>query len=480
MRESVNRLAGFAGKHAGRRCVIIGNGPSLREMDLSFLRREITFGMNRISLLCRQLDFTPTYFVAINQFVLEQSAAEISALDCPKFLSPAALKSVPFDERTIITPTGGLPIGTTAPFLTSAGQSAWEGFTVTYMALQLAHFMGFSEVILIGVDHSFSTQGPPNALVESTGDDPNHFDSSYFGKGYRWQLPDMHNSTVAYRMASLFYQHSGARIADATVGGKLTVFAKIDYRELFFEQNTLDDCIALRRRRMRDAADHDSAESVLERYPESAASRATLADEAIERNEPQLALQHLHQAIAIDPRNDAYLFACADTLTEMDLPALAAHLLDALLMADPDNSQARSRSQTLSLLATMQQTPSSRERYRQTEKLVRECALATVMDSARQAGAFELAHTLCIGLLDFPHDPKLFNRQAEIYYELGFTETAGKMFLGLAQQFPEYDQPYANLGRMCRDNEDTQTAEKMIQRALELNPRNELALQLAG
>ena len=64
--------------------------------------------------------------------------------------------------------------------------------------------MGFSEVYLIGVDHSFDTKGKANQTVVSTGDDPNHFSPEYFGKGFRWQLPDL-DVRNAYRLANPTY-----------------------------------------------------------------------------------------------------------------------------------------------------------------------------------------------------------------------------------------------------------------------------------
>ena len=105
----------------------------------------------------------------------------------------------------------------------------WEGATVTNVALQAAYYMGFQEVILIGVDHNFVTQGKPNTTITSTGDDPNHFHPGYFGQGFRWQLPDLETSEIAYHMAKEAYQKDGREILDATVGGKLTVFPKVDY-----------------------------------------------------------------------------------------------------------------------------------------------------------------------------------------------------------------------------------------------------------
>jgi hypothetical protein len=118
-------------------------------------------------------------------------------------------------------------------FAQDARGRLWEGATVTYIALQLAFHMGFEQVILIGVDHNYTTQGKPNTTVVSQGDDPNHFNAGYFGKGFRWQLPDLYTSENSYQMARQAYQAAGRQVIDATVGGKLTVFPKVAYDTLF-------------------------------------------------------------------------------------------------------------------------------------------------------------------------------------------------------------------------------------------------------
>jgi hypothetical protein len=99
--------------------------------------------------------------------------------------------------------------------------------------MQIAYYLGFGKVILIGVDHSFATKGSPNTQVVSQSDDPNHFDPQYFGKGFRWQLPDLENSELAYRIAKCQFERDNREIVDATIGGRLQVFPKVDYRTLF-------------------------------------------------------------------------------------------------------------------------------------------------------------------------------------------------------------------------------------------------------
>jgi hypothetical protein len=46
-------------------------------------------------------------------------------------------------------------------------------------------------------------------------------------------LPDLETSERAYTMAKDAYARDGREVFDATIGGKLTVFPKVDYLSLF-------------------------------------------------------------------------------------------------------------------------------------------------------------------------------------------------------------------------------------------------------
>lgn len=228
-RASVRQLDSLLDAHRGQRCFIIGNGPSLNKTDLTLLRGEHTFGMNRFYLMFPRLGFTTTYFLSVNSLVIEQCAAEIMALPIPKFLS--------WRSRGIVQPTKDtifLHTTYTGPkFARDARSRLWEGATVTYVALQLAFHMGFEQVLLIGVDHSFTTKGQPNTTVISRGEDPDHFHPAYFGKGFRWQLPDLETSERSFHLAKEVYEQAGRRVMDATIEGKLKIFPKVAYGSLF-------------------------------------------------------------------------------------------------------------------------------------------------------------------------------------------------------------------------------------------------------
>lgn len=234
-RRSRKQLRSLAGAYAGRRCFIIGNGPSLRNTDLSLLRNEITFGLNRVYLLFGELGFATTFLVSVNDHVVEQFSEEILAQPSVKFLSWRARKRVPPKREDV---TFLMSNGTVRFSCDPVRRGLWEGATVTFVAMQLAYFMGFDTVILVGVDHSFATQGEANKLVTSQGPDPNHFSPHYFGAGVRWQLPDLETSEVAYQLARQQFEAAGRSIVDATVGGKLTVFPKRDLKDLFSSRDS--------------------------------------------------------------------------------------------------------------------------------------------------------------------------------------------------------------------------------------------------
>lgn len=226
---SIQKLTDLKDSQRGKRAFILGNGPSLARTDVQKLKNEHSFGLNRVYLAFPDWGFSTSYFVCVNDLVIEQFAQDIAALKVFKFISWRSRRFLKSDEHTIfLNSTYERPA-----FARDARGRLWEGATVTYVALQLAYHMGFDPVILVGVDHTFASKGTPNTTVTSEGDDASHFDPRYFGQGSRWQLPDLEMSERAYLMARLAYESAGRQILDATVGGQLTVFPKVEYNSLF-------------------------------------------------------------------------------------------------------------------------------------------------------------------------------------------------------------------------------------------------------
>ena len=102
--------------------------------------------------------------------------------------------------------------------------------------MQIAFFMGFKNVFLVGVDHNFQQIGNPNEQQEFKGDDVNHFHPDYF-KGMQWHLADLEGNEASYSLARHQFHAFGRNIYDATIDGKLNIFQKIDFKDALEKAN---------------------------------------------------------------------------------------------------------------------------------------------------------------------------------------------------------------------------------------------------
>ena len=235
-------ISSFRQKYRGQRCFIIGNGPSLNSHDLSLLKDEVTFAVNSFYLKTQETGFFPTFYLAEDSKVIEENKAEILSYN-PKYkIFPSTYMDVfPENDNTFfINANWGYyvkksPNYCVPRFSVDAGREVFCGQTVTYLSMQLAFYMGFSEVYLIGMDFDYIIPAEHivnGNLITSTTDDPNHFHKDYFGKGKTWKDPKLDRVATSYRMAKIIYESVGRKIYNATNGGKLNIFPSVDYLSL--------------------------------------------------------------------------------------------------------------------------------------------------------------------------------------------------------------------------------------------------------
>jgi len=223
------RLKTFKDLHEGERCFLVANGPSLKKMDLSFLNKEISFGLNRIYLGYDKYAFTNTYLVSINNLVLKQFHEELKKLDIVKFINWDARKL--FKDRSDIYYIYKRFFGSS--FGKEMHNSLTPAATVTYAALQIIYYMGFTEVIIIGMDHNFTSRSkiPNTKEIRTEKVDENHFHPDYFPKGSKWETPDLKSSEYFYSISRDVFEKDCRKIIDCTVGGKCTIFQKGDIKD---------------------------------------------------------------------------------------------------------------------------------------------------------------------------------------------------------------------------------------------------------
>jgi len=228
-----DRIRQYKDIHKGKRCFIVATGPSLKNTDLSMLVNEITFGVNRLYLHFEHMSFRPTYYAVMDKIVFDQYSEDLKKLSMPMFLNwnrrwffgTESPKSVYLKSKMVVNDF----------FQYDLTQPMVVGGTVTFAALQIAYYMGFQEVILVGVDHNYIKSGVSKSGLEvvTTDQDQNHFHPQYAVKGSKRGIPDLLRSDIDFGLARKAFEADGRRIYDATIGGKCEIFEKVDYFSLF-------------------------------------------------------------------------------------------------------------------------------------------------------------------------------------------------------------------------------------------------------
>lgn len=226
-------MRSFDNCHAGQRCFIIGNGPSLTPDQLEMVSGEITFASNRIYLMFDNTTWRPTYYLAVDrEFIAQESQQILSSISGVKFLN-----LTPFSQA--LSGRDGVVLINKRPkyfsvhkyttdnicFSERPYEYLAEGYTVTYTALQLALYMGFTEIYLLGMDHTYNVFVDSRGIVRTRRDVNNHcYDDP---KGAVINPQYVEGTEFAYRIARIVAERRNAHIFNATPGGGLELFDRI-------------------------------------------------------------------------------------------------------------------------------------------------------------------------------------------------------------------------------------------------------------
>lgn len=216
---------------------MIGNGPSLKDCPKELLEKYPTFGSNKIFLL----PFSPTYYAIIDFDMLHDCTEVIaSGIAHVKLDGYADYDLCEFTPGEVFLPKG-VPIPGSNQmnvvihdaFSHDINQFVSMGGTVTYALLQLAFYMGFETVLLVGVDHKYSAAngGKPGSKFLANGEDEDHFHPEYFKEGRVYNRPELEGTSYRYRQADQIYKANGRRIINLTPDTALDAFEKGSYAD---------------------------------------------------------------------------------------------------------------------------------------------------------------------------------------------------------------------------------------------------------
>ena len=233
---SGKRLKQYQNVHKGGTCFLIGNGPSLRAHDLTLINEAgyPTFAFNRIYYIFEDTAWRPTYYISQDEKMLAGCCEQVSALDLPHKFIPVNLRWY-FDIHVDGAEEFFLDGKKDTDFWFSddiAHGVCWAS-TVMYTAAQFAAYMGFKMIYLIGVDHHFhiSRDRAGNIVVDDTVKD--YFTDAYNQDKDQLVIPSTDISTDTYYAMKRFCDERNIRVFNATRGGKLEVFERVNFDELF-------------------------------------------------------------------------------------------------------------------------------------------------------------------------------------------------------------------------------------------------------
>ena len=228
-------LHSLKGRYSGKRCFIVGNGPSLRVEDLELLKDEYTFAFNRIYYIFERTSWRPTFYCAQDAKIVAASAEEIQEkINISHKFVPIDLKwyeDAEIDSAFFFNPKYA---GEQVPeFSEDIARYIGVGNTVAYTAMQLAVYMGFSEIYLLGVDHSFQTYQDKDGNIITDPNAKDYFTDKYNQDKGQLYVPRLDLSTLSYMAAQEYAETHPVTIYNATRGGKLEVFPRVDFETLF-------------------------------------------------------------------------------------------------------------------------------------------------------------------------------------------------------------------------------------------------------
>jgi hypothetical protein len=224
------------------RAFVVGNGVSLKDMDLDPMAGEVSFAMNRIHLLYDRTKWRPTYWIYTDiQYmpwdmwlfdVLYHASQHERCFLHSGLAARVEDNREPWDywhaNVTYVHPCIKHPAAPKSWHLPELCQYG----TCMSLALQLAVLSRrFNPIYIVGADLGFHRQtlGEP---------DVDHFDEKYLvvDKHVDWRMnPALKNETLrhAHTLAKAAAEEQGIQIFNATVGGELEVYERVDFYSLF-------------------------------------------------------------------------------------------------------------------------------------------------------------------------------------------------------------------------------------------------------
>ncbi|MBT6503190.1 MAG: hypothetical protein HOK67_25140 [Deltaproteobacteria bacterium] len=251
MTSFLNAVATLKDSCKDQRCFILGNGPSIKQHDLTWIRQEHTFVVNLFTLHPEFLNFKNCYYcLGDSRFYQNQKLLP----EITQSLSHHLTVNSFFEERARPAVTHETCLDSERLFFVEIdhAQKCWEGMfhadlsrklcwgysVVIDQCLPLAIYMGFNPIYLLGCDCDYNLNPAKPDFTNSFFYNPKTVSGEYLTSLYHSsQVPDEFNLSGkiidSYQVVKRYCDTHSIHIFNAGAGGKLNVFERVAYPTLF-------------------------------------------------------------------------------------------------------------------------------------------------------------------------------------------------------------------------------------------------------
>ena len=219
----------FKNIHKNERCFVILTGPSLTLEDVNLLKEETTFAVNSCIRLFDKTSWRPSYYVITDRLVYQSIGKELEASDlsCPIFYSRNGLQTQINKENTfpfkaqyffhfLNFMTGGR---STLGWSNDISKGIADAPSCVYAVMQIAYYMGFKEVYVIGADCNYSGNNQHSNVANYT---PKVKISKNAGN----------HVLKAWRSIKKHLENKDMKVYNATRGGMLELFPRVKLEDV--------------------------------------------------------------------------------------------------------------------------------------------------------------------------------------------------------------------------------------------------------
>jgi len=246
-RDLVAPNAELRGRHAGRRCFVIGNGPSLARQDLAPLEGELTFAVNGFWKHPIVERWNPTYYCLADPAFFDGSEPNRRFFAELRARCPSSMVFVPLDAHRVIVEQDLLPASHVRyvafsgqlrdglrrpPDLTRAVPAV---INVPLLAMLVAMYAGCSPIYLMGLDHDWLAHRGQFGHFFAGATIENHHTAALLdlsSRKYKWLMEGQLQLWNSYEALGPMAERMGTRILNATDGGFLDVFDRVRYEDV--------------------------------------------------------------------------------------------------------------------------------------------------------------------------------------------------------------------------------------------------------